>query len=151
MADIIVEVIHTAAADQVAALTRLLPQVSSRAARLTSERVALVVSNPNTSILVATGNREVVGMALLVRCTTLAGDFGLVEEVAVDESARGQHVGVHLMVRLLGLARELGLSFVDLTSRPSREVANGLYQSLGFQLRETNCYRHYLTDSPPLR
>jgi ribosomal protein S18 acetylase RimI-like enzyme len=55
------------------------------------------------------------------------------------------------MVRLLGLARELGLGFVDLTSRPSREVANGLYRSLGFQLRDTNCYRHDLTELPSLR
>jgi ribosomal protein S18 acetylase RimI-like enzyme len=33
---------------------------------------------------------------------------------------------------------------VDLTSRPSREAANRLYQRLGFQLRETNVYRYDL-------
>jgi hypothetical protein len=33
---------------------------------------------------------------------------------------------------------------VNLTSRPSRAAANGLYQSLGFTLRATNCYRYDL-------
>ena len=48
------------------------------------------------------------------------------------------------MTELLALARRKGLRFVDLTSRPSRVSANGLYRSLGFRLRETNCYRHDL-------
>ena len=30
---------------------------------------------------------------------------------------------------------------VDLTSRPSREAANRLYQRLGFRPRQTNIYR----------
>jgi ribosomal protein S18 acetylase RimI-like enzyme len=33
---------------------------------------------------------------------------------------------------------------VDLTSRPSREAANRLYQRLGFVQRETNVYRYTL-------
>ncbi len=48
------------------------------------------------------------------------------------------------MQELLDLAARKGLRFVDLTSRPSRDVANSLYRSLGFRLRETNCYRHEL-------
>jgi len=56
---------------------------------------------------------------------------------------------VALMTGLLDLAVSKGLEFVDLTSRPSREVANGLYQSLGFKLRETNCYRHLLRGVAP--
>ena len=44
----------------------------------------------------------------------------------------------------LELAAQKGPRFVDLTSRPSRDVANNLYQPLGFKLRETNCYRHNL-------
>jgi ribosomal protein S18 acetylase RimI-like enzyme len=31
---------------------------------------------------------------------------------------------------------------VDLTSRPSRDAANQLYQRLGFVRRETNVYRY---------
>ena len=38
-------------------------------------------------------------------------------------------------------ARELGCRTVDLTSRPSREAANRLYQRAGFVPRDTNVYR----------
>jgi ribosomal protein S18 acetylase RimI-like enzyme len=83
-------------------------------------------------------------MALLLTLTTLAGDTGDVEEVVVDQAARGQHISTALMRRLLELAADKGMRFVDLTSRPSRDIANNLYHPLGFELRETNCYRHHL-------
>jgi ribosomal protein S18 acetylase RimI-like enzyme len=138
-------------AETVAALTRLLPQVSSTAGPLKAERIEKVLAPPSTHIVVASLDGEVVGMALLCVCTTLKGQFGLVEEVAVDDCARGNHVGVHLMVTLLEHADTLGLDFVELTSRPSREAANGLYVSLGFELRETNVYRHRVQPMPPTR
>ncbi len=90
-------------------------------------------------------------MALLCLCTTLTGRFGLIEEVAVDESARGHHVGTEVMVTLLELAADLDLDFVELTSRESREAANALYQSLGFERRNTNVYRHRLDPLPARR
>jgi ribosomal protein S18 acetylase RimI-like enzyme len=124
-----------------AALARLLAQVSSRAAPLTAARVASVLATPATSVLVARLDGQIVGMALLATLTTLAGDTGYVEEVAVDEAARGQHVGTALMDGLIGLARQKGLWRLELTTRPARVAANQLYQSLGFGLRETNCYR----------
>lgn len=144
-------VLETADEEIAAALAVLLPQVSSRAAPLTLERVGTVLSSPATSIVVASLDGRVVGMALLCVCETLAGRFGLVEEVAVDEAARGHHVGIELMVTVLEQAELLGLDFVELTSRPSREAANGLYLSLGFEARETNVYRHRLGVVPARR
>jgi ribosomal protein S18 acetylase RimI-like enzyme len=44
----------------------------------------------------------------------------------------------------LDLARSKGAKTVDLTSRPSREAANRLYQRIGFEARETNVYRYDL-------
>ena len=126
------------------ALARLLPQVSSRGSPLSRGRIESVVSSASTRIIVADLDGHIVGMALLCVCTTLAGEFGVVEEVAVDESARGNHVGVEIMVTLLETAERLGLDFVELTSRPARQAANGLYQSLGFELRQTNLYRYPL-------
>jgi ribosomal protein S18 acetylase RimI-like enzyme len=52
------------------------------------------------------------------------------------------------MTALLRVASELGLDFVELTSRPSRVAANNLYRKLGFDMRETNCYRHRLQALP---
>ena len=46
-------------------------------------------------------------------------------------------------------ANELGCTTVDLTSRPSREAANRLYQREGFEVRETNVYRYDLKRERP--
>jgi ribosomal protein S18 acetylase RimI-like enzyme len=67
-----------------------------------------------------------------------------IEDVVVDESARGQGVGEALNRAALDRAAALGAVTVDLTSRPSRAAANRLYQRLGFEPRETNVYRYDL-------
>jgi ribosomal protein S18 acetylase RimI-like enzyme len=61
--------------------------------------------------------------------------------VIVDEAVNGQGIGRQLTEAMLARARELGCTTVDLTSRPSREAANALYQKVGFRPRETNVYR----------
>jgi ribosomal protein S18 acetylase RimI-like enzyme len=55
-------------------------------------------------------------------------------------------VGEALNRAALDRAREAGATTVDLTSRPSREAANRLYQRLGFEQRETNVYRITLSE-----
>ena len=150
MATITSRVLQAADEETAAALAALLPQVSSRASPLSRDRVATVLSSPATSIVVACLDDRIVGMTLLCVCETLASRFGRTEEVAVDEAARGHHVGVELMVTVLETAETLGLDFVELTSRASRVAANGLYLSLGFVARETNVYRHRL-DALPVR
>lgn len=65
-----------------------------------------------------------------------------IEDVVVDGDARGKGVGFLLNERALEIAKEAGARTVDLTSRPSREAANRLYQRLGFVERETNVYRY---------
>lgn len=103
------------------------------------------------SVLVARLDGKIVGTALLLTLTTLARTTGYVEEVVVDEAARGQHVSTALMRAPLQLAVSKGMEYLDLTSRPSRQVANGLYLSLGFRLRETNSYWHDLPTHASLR
>ena len=65
-----------------------------------------------------------------------------IEDVVVDESARGKGVGSALNVAAIERAQRVGARTVDLTSRPSREAANRLYQRLGFKPRDTNVYRY---------
>ena len=67
-----------------------------------------------------------------------------IEDVVVDSEARGKGVGQALNEAALDRARAAGAATVDLTSRPSREAANRLYQRLGFKARETNIYRYEL-------
>jgi ribosomal protein S18 acetylase RimI-like enzyme len=48
---------------------------------------------------------------------------------------------------MVARARGLGCRTIDLTSRPSREAANRLYQREGFEQRDTNVYRLTLHDA----
>jgi ribosomal protein S18 acetylase RimI-like enzyme len=66
-----------------------------------------------------------------------------VEDVIVDESARGKGVATALIEHALQVAREKGAFKVDLTSLPRRIAANRLYQKIGFEKRESNMYRYY--------
>jgi ribosomal protein S18 acetylase RimI-like enzyme len=69
-----------------------------------------------------------------------------IEDVVVDEAGRGQGVGTVLTEAMVERAQELGCRTVDLTSRPSRESANRMYQRAGFVARDTNVYRLDLRD-----
>jgi GNAT superfamily N-acetyltransferase len=61
----------------------------------------------------------------------------------VDEAtmAQGGGVGRAMMLHLHEEARRAGITQLDLTTRATREAANHLYQSLGYERRETNVYR----------
>ena len=65
----------------------------------------------------------------------------MIEEVVVQEAARGRGVGEALMINAIERVRALGAEAVVLTSHPSRLAANRLYQKLGFEIRDTNVYR----------
>ena len=82
------------------------------------------------------------GMLSLVVFSIPTGTKAWVEDVVVDGQARGKGVGKSLVRHALEEASRLKAKAVDLTSRPSREAANLLYQSLGFEVRQTNVYRH---------
>jgi ribosomal protein S18 acetylase RimI-like enzyme len=51
-------------------------------------------------------------------------------------------VGEAMSREAIRRAVALGARTVELTSRPSREAANRLYQRLGFARRESNLYRY---------
>lgn len=130
--------------DLVAAVTRLLPQLSSSAPPPTPSQVEEIVTSPATQLLVARVHGEIVGALTLVVFRIPSGVRAWIEDVVVDEATRGQGVGDALNREALRLAAEQGAKTVELTSRPSREAANRLYQRLGFKVRDTNVYRYEL-------
>jgi ribosomal protein S18 acetylase RimI-like enzyme len=126
----------------VEAVQRLTPQLSRSKPPPTADEIAEIVSSPATDLFVATGDDgAVLGMSTLVVFRIPTGVRAWIEDVVVDEAARGLGVGEALNRAMLDRARDLGCVTVDLTSRPSREAANGLYRKLGFAPRETNVYR----------
>jgi ribosomal protein S18 acetylase RimI-like enzyme len=83
-------------------------------------------------------------MLTLAVFTVPTGVRAWIEDVVVDDGARGAGVASALVQSALEHADRQGARTVDLTSRPQREAANRLYVRLGFERRETNVYRRTL-------
>ena len=139
---IVVEVIEDVTDDNLAAVNRLIPQLSRSAPPLTAEALKKIVSWDGNRLLIARSGEQAVGMLTLVMFPIPTGLRAWIEDVVVDESARGQGIGAALTQEAIRLAQAVGARTVDLTSRPSREAANRLYERLGFELRDTKAYRY---------
>lgn len=128
--------------DRLPALRRLIIQLSPHVGDCSDEELARRLCDDQLVIVVIQGGDELLATATLsVSATVSHGAVGHVDDVVVDEASRGQGLGRRLMEAVHAEARRLGLRHLDLTSRPSRESANALYQSLGYERRDTNAYR----------
>ena len=136
-----IEVLRDVTEADVPAINRLLAQLSRSAPPLDADAVRQIATWEGNRLLVAREAGQIIGMLTLVTFPILTGLRAWIEDVVVDESARGRGVGAALSQEAIRLARAADAWTIDLTSRPSREPANRLYQRLGFRLRETNVYR----------
>ena len=137
-----VEVLDQVTDEIVAAFERLLPQLSRSAEALDADALRHLVSAETNTILIARNDDAIVGTLTLVIFSIPTGLRAWIEDVVVDESARGQGVGAALTEEALRIARAAGVRTVDLTSRPERAAANRLYQRLGFAQRNSQVYRY---------
>ena len=143
-----VEVLREVTDEVVEAFARLVPQLSKTT--VPPDRAALdgIVSSPADTLLIARHEGKIVGTLTLVMFPIPTGMRAWIEDVVVDESARGQGIGEALSLEALSIAQAAGARTVDLTSRPSRQAAGKLYEKVGFQLRETRVYRYRVQDPP---
>tara|TARA_B100001123_G_scaffold360558_1_gene416610 strand:+ start:5584 stop:6012 length:429 start_codon:yes stop_codon:yes gene_type:complete len=130
--------------DLLAAMARLIPQLSSSNPPPDAADLEEIVAADASVLLLAVDDGEVVGSLTLALFRIPTGLRAWIEDVVVDGSSRGRGVGEALNLAALDRARAEGATTVDLTSRPSREAANRLYRRLGFEERETNVYRYRL-------
>jgi ribosomal protein S18 acetylase RimI-like enzyme len=140
-----VEVFGGDATERTHALVTLVPQLSkSNPPPSSAEVEAMLASDAITQFVARDDGGAIIGVATLAVFPIPTAKRAWIEDVIVDESARGQGVGEALTQAMIDAARALGCKTVELTSRPSREAANRLYQRLGFVQRETNVYRFTL-------
>ena len=126
----------------VAAFAELVPPLSRSSSPPTAEELNKIVAHEASTLLLASEGKTILGSMTLVLFPIPTGIRAWIEDVVVDESARGRGVCEALNRRALKIALNAGAQTVDLTSRPSRDAANRLYQRLGFVARETNVYRY---------
>ena len=124
------------------ALNHLLPQLSSSAKPLTEVRLQNLLLCPTTRLYTLRDEEgKICAMTTLSIQELVTGTKAWVEDVVVDESARGRGYARQLLQHLTAEAQAIGAKSLNLTSRPSRTAANKLYQSEGYEIRETNVYR----------
>ena len=122
------------------AFQRLIPQLSSVASP-TRDELRDLISAEATTLLVARQSDEKIVAILTLTCYRVpTGLRATIEDLVVDESARGQGLGTQLTNTALKVAKQYGAKGVMLTSNQRRTAANRLYQKMGFKRWKTNLY-----------
>jgi ribosomal protein S18 acetylase RimI-like enzyme len=146
--DVDIELVREVNADVVEGLRRLVPQLSTRAKPVDADVVGNLLACNSNMVLLARLAGQVVGTLTLVMFPLPSGLRARIEDVVVDEAARSRGVGASLTEEAIRLARTAGARTIDLTSRPTREAANRLYQRHGFRSRNSTVFRLDLSDPP---
>lgn len=125
-------------------LKQLMSELSDRVNFFQTD-LMLVLKDSNCHLYVIVDGEHIIGCATLCVFHSPTGTKVSIEDVVVSSAYRGQHLGKQLMEYVLDQAKEYAPIELHLTSNPKRVAANHLYQSLGFQRKETNCYQMMTT------
>lgn len=126
-----------------AAIKLLVPQLGVHKIIPTWDELSALVHSEASTLLTVRypdENSEIVGMLTWAVYRVPTGVRSIVEDVIVDEKMRRRGIAEALMRRAIEMAEQAGAGVLTLSSNPSREAANKLYQSMGFEKRETNSY-----------
>jgi len=127
------------------AVLRLLAQLAPDTELPTKDYFERVLTSENIHFFTGgLDDNRIVAMLTIGTYNTPSGTKVWIEDVVVDESQRGKGLGEELMLFAIDYSKSLGAGSISLTSRPSRIVANRLYQKLGFLQSETNVYKYLL-------
>ena len=139
-----IEIAAESTDELVHAMAVLIPQLSKSNPPPSATDLAAIIQSEASVLFIARVDGKIAGALTLATFRIPTGVRAWIEDVVVDSEARGHGVGEALNMAAIAEARSRGAITVELTSRPSREAANRLYQRIGFVQRETNIYRFTL-------
>ncbi len=99
------------------------------------------LNDANVHVYVIREEGHIVATGTLCIKHTLEFTIADIESVVVSSQCRGSGYGKELMTAMIEAAKSLKVHHIQLTSNPARVAANRLYQELGFERYETNCYK----------
>lgn len=99
------------------------------------------LNDANVYVYVIRDEGHIVATGTLCIKHTLEFTIADIESVIVSFKCRGRGYGKELMTAMIEAAKKMNVHHILLTSNPARVAANRLYQELGFERYETNCYR----------
>ena len=127
--------------DYLEAINRLIAQLSTSSHTFTEAELNSLIASPQSHLYALEYDEEIIGMVTLCIYQCPTGRKAWIEDVVVDQNHRGKVYGKLMVRKAMEECQNRGNVTLMLTSRPSRIVANQLYQSLGFEKRETNVYK----------
>jgi ribosomal protein S18 acetylase RimI-like enzyme len=128
-------------------ILRLIPYLGSHKSLPTREEIDSLIRSESSTLWVARypdQNGEIAGILTIAIYRVPTGLRSIVEDVSVNQNFRRLGIARALVQTAINFAREAGANGVALTSNPKREAANLLYQTMGFERRETNSYFYRL-------
>ena len=123
------------------AINRLISQLSTSSHTLAEAELNSLIASSQSHLYALEYDEKIIGMVTLCIYQCPTGRKAWIEDVVVDRNFRGKGYGKLMIQQVMEQCRKRGEVTLMLTSRPSRVVANQLYQSLGFEKRETNVYK----------
>ena len=99
------------------------------------------LNDANVHVFVVRDDSHIVTTGTLCIKHTLEFTIADIESVVVSSKCRGKGYGKELMTAMISSAKSFNVHHIQLTSNPARVAANRLYQDLGFERYETNCYK----------
>lgn len=127
--------------DYLEAINRLIAQLSTSSHPFTEAELNSLIASPQSHLYALEYDEKIIGMVTLCIYQCPTGRKAWIEDVVVDQNHRGKGYGKLMLRKAMEECQNRGNVTLMLTSRPSRIVANQLYQSLGFEKRETNVYK----------
>ena len=127
--------------DYLEAINRLIAQLSTSSHTFTEAELNSLIASPQSHLYALEYDEKIIGMVTLCIYQCPTGRKSWIEDVVVDQNHRGKGYGKLMVRKAMEECQNRGNVTLMLTSRPSRIVANQLYQSLGFEKRETNVYK----------
>ena len=106
----------------------------------TRDSLDRMLADPNSHLYVIREGGRIVACASLCIFHQPFSTDATIESVVVSSKMRGKGLGRKLMEHLIDEAARMNVDCIHLTSNPSRIAANALYQKMGFEKKETNCY-----------
>ena len=100
------------------------------------------IANDNME-LVAVDNERVVGYLTINKLFDSVQNinYANINYVCVLEKYRNRGICSNMLDKVINYCRKNNISYIELTSNPTRKIARHLYEKKGFVERETSVYR----------
>ena len=123
------------------AIQRFLNQLTPEPMTFSENMFKELLSSKNSHLFFLFQGEEIAGMLTIGTYHSPTGGKAWIEDVVVDEAFRGQGLSKLLVAHAIEFVKSQRIPLVMLTSNPKRVTANKLYQTMGFERKETNVYR----------